>query len=80
MNRKLFTIIAALIMTATVITVHKAEAQNGVINTMPKREFRGAWIQTVNGQYKGMPRDEMQRINFPGAARKPIKFIDRRAH
>lgn len=27
----------------------------------PKREFRGAWIQAVNGQYKGMPRDEMQR-------------------
>ena len=27
-----------------------------------------------------IPRDEMQRINFPGAARKPIKFIDRRAH
>lgn len=27
----------------------------------PKREFRGAWIQTVNGQYIGMSRDEMQR-------------------
>ncbi len=27
-----------------------------------------------------IPRDEMQRINFPGTARKPIKFIDRRAH
>ena len=26
-----------------------------------KREFRGAWIQTVNGQFSGMSRDEMQK-------------------
>ena len=26
----------------------------------PKREFRGAWIQTVNGQFKGMPAQKMQ--------------------
>ncbi len=26
-----------------------------------KREFRGAWIQCVNGQFKGMPTEEMQR-------------------
>lgn len=26
----------------------------------PKREFRGAWIQCVNGQFQGMSRDEMQ--------------------
>ena len=32
-------------------------AQTGV---PPKREFRGAWIQTVNGFFKGMPRDQMQ--------------------
>ncbi len=29
--------------------------------TMPKREFRGAWIQCVNGQWMGMGRDAMQR-------------------
>ena len=34
-----------------------AGAQN---NTAPKREFRGAWIQFVNGQFQGMNRDEMQ--------------------
>ena len=22
----------------------------------PKREFRGAWIQCVNGQFQGMPK------------------------
>ena len=26
----------------------------------PKREFRGAWIQMINGQFLGMSRDEMQ--------------------
>lgn len=26
-----------------------------------KREFRGAWIQCVNGQWQGMSRDQMQR-------------------
>ena len=29
--------------------------------TPPKREFRGAWIQCVNGQFEGMPTAEMQR-------------------
>ena len=28
--------------------------------TAPKREFRGAWIQAVNGQWQGIGRDAMQ--------------------
>ncbi len=28
--------------------------------TPPKREFRGAWIQCVNGQFQGLSRDQMQ--------------------
>lgn len=28
--------------------------------TLPKREFRGAWIQMINGQFQGMGRDAMQ--------------------
>ena len=28
----------------------------------PKREFRGAWIQSVNGQFQGMRRDRMQQM------------------
>lgn len=28
----------------------------------PKREFRAAWIQTVNGQFKGVPTEKVQRI------------------
>lgn len=27
---------------------------------LPKREFRGAWIQAVNGQFQGMTREQMQ--------------------
>jgi uncharacterized lipoprotein YddW (UPF0748 family) len=45
--RKLLWIVL-LFVTAT------AMAQN------PKREFRGAWIQCVNGQFQGMGRDKMQ--------------------
>ena len=26
----------------------------------PKREFRGAWIQCVNGQFQGMPTEQMK--------------------
>ena len=28
--------------------------------TAPKREFRGAWIQCVNGQFQGMGTQKMQ--------------------
>ena len=28
----------------------------------PKREFRGAWIQCVNGQFQGMPTEKMQKM------------------
>ena len=28
----------------------------------PKREFRGAWIQSVNGQFNGLGRDRMQQM------------------
>ena len=27
---------------------------------LPKREFRGAWIQAVNGQFQGLKREAMQ--------------------
>ncbi|MBQ3152895.1 MAG: family 10 glycosylhydrolase, partial [Bacteroidaceae bacterium] len=35
--------------------------QSIVAGDNPKREFRGAWIQAVNGQYLGMDRDETKR-------------------
>lgn len=33
----------------------------GAQTAAPKREFRGAWIQCVNGQFQGMPPQTMQR-------------------
>lgn len=30
-----------------------AQVQTG--SAYPKREFRAAWIQSVNGQFRGMP-------------------------
>lgn len=30
--------------------------------TYPKREFRGAWIQVVNGQFRGIPTEELKTI------------------
>lgn len=30
------------------------------VTAQPKREFRGAWIQSVNGQFKGLPTERMQ--------------------
>ena len=31
-------------------------------NTQPKREFRGAWIQAINGQFKGKSAADMQQM------------------
>lgn len=43
---------------AALVSAHAAgDAARG-----PKREFRGAWIQCVNGQFQGMPAGEMQRL------------------
>lgn len=35
--------------------------QQMVMAQSKKREFRGAWIQAVNGQWTGVGRDQMQR-------------------
>ncbi|MDO4930837.1 MAG: family 10 glycosylhydrolase [Bacteroidales bacterium] len=48
--RKLFSFILLLCTLSGV-------AQN---QTLPKREFRGAWIQIINGQFQGMSRDQMR--------------------
>ena len=49
-------------------------------NYVPKREFRGAWIQCVNGQFQGMPTEQMkptlirQLDNLKGAGINAIIF------
>ena len=42
------------------IIVWMAVAFVGMAQTAPKREFRGAWIQCVNGQFQGMSTEKMQ--------------------
>ena len=51
-NTKYLTLLCLLLLTH--LFTPTAAAQN------PKREFRGAWIQAVNGQFQGMGRDRMQ--------------------
>ena len=50
---KQFCILVAILATYSCDTVAQLP-QN------PKREFRGAWIQAVNGQWQGLGRDKMQ--------------------
>ena len=45
-----------ILLMAMVLAGQMTKAQN----TAPKREFRGAWIATVNGQFMGMSTDAMQ--------------------
>ena len=46
-----------LLLAAGLCAGHLLSAQNAAL---PKREFRGAWIQAVNGQWQGIGRDAMQ--------------------
>ncbi len=49
-------IILAIISTATFLSATPTLGQS----ISPKREFRGAWIQCVNGQFTNLGRDKMQ--------------------
>ena len=51
MNRKLFILFLLLFLAG----IHESLAQK-------KREFRGAWIQCVNGQFLGLGKDRMQQM------------------
>ncbi|MDO4165189.1 MAG: family 10 glycosylhydrolase [Bacteroides sp.] len=42
------------------IVLPTAFAQSSAYNPYPKREFRAAWIQAVNGQFKGVPTDQVK--------------------
>lgn len=46
-------ILSILVAMLAVISIQAQSLQ-------PKREFRGAWIQVVNGQFRGMPTEQMQ--------------------
>ena len=46
-----------IVLAALLLNVFMIGAQT----VCPKREFRGAWIQCVNGQFQGMPVEAMKR-------------------
>ena len=52
MNRRHFTLFLLFLFTIAGLTAQ----------TYPKREFRGAWIQAVNGQFQGMAPDKMRQV------------------
>ncbi len=56
--RKLFSLLSLLFVFS--LTSLSVKAQSVTASNLPKREFRGAWIQCVNGQFQGMSRETMQ--------------------
>lgn len=58
MNKILAIILSAFVLAGCKHWVNEEKAQN---YSAPKREFRGAWIQCVNGQFLGMGTQEMQK-------------------
>ncbi|MBP5771312.1 MAG: family 10 glycosylhydrolase [Bacteroidaceae bacterium] len=57
LSTALFTATATVPLAAQVSSVSTASIDAAC---PPKREFRGAWIQAVNGQWQGLGRDKMQ--------------------
>ena len=53
MNRNMLILLFAWLLAANV-------SAQGNDDMSLKREFRGAWIQAVNGQFKGMPTEQMK--------------------
>ena len=72
MKSKFFSLLSALFF----LCVATLTAQN----LHPKREFRGAWIQCVNGQFQGVPTEKIkatlvsQLDNLKGAGINAIIF------
>ena len=56
-----------------------AQVQTG--SAYPKREFRAAWIQSVNGQFRGMPTEKLKQnlavyvLKLTGSIRKMIADV-----
>ena len=56
MKLKNYLLLLALLLVVGV----RAQVPSG--NKYPKREFRGAWIQAVNGQFRGIPTERLKQI------------------
>ncbi len=55
-----FSLIVFILLLASCSTQKKVSSAGLADDYVPKREFRGAWMQVVNGQYNGMTSAEQQ--------------------
>ena len=55
-----FSLVAFMLLLASCSTQKKVSSAGLADDYVPKREFRGAWMQVVNGQYNGMTSAEQQ--------------------
>ena len=60
--RKIGLWLAGVLCTLWFVCPLDGNAQNFWQQRYPKREFRAAWIQTVNGQFKGMSPEQMKNV------------------
>lgn len=61
MRKNIITILLAVIASSIFVSCHTSSGTLSEGDNPKKREFRGAWIQCVNGQFQGMGTAEMQR-------------------
>ena len=59
-SARIQTTLTALFLSSFFLLLSAQTTDLEQMNYQPKREFRGAWIQAVNGQFLGMSRDVMQ--------------------
>ena len=53
--------LSLLMMALLLVSCASRKNIHGSVDEHPKREFRGAWIQAVNGQFTGMSEHEMKK-------------------
>ena len=59
-SARIQTTLTALFLSSIFLLLSAQTTDLEQMDYQPKREFRGAWIQAVNGQFLGMSRDVMQ--------------------
>ena len=52
---------AASLLVSLLVACASSESVVPAASSPEKREFRGAWIQCVNGQFEGMPTQQIKK-------------------
>ena len=72
MKLKNYLLLLALLLAVGV----RAQVPTG--DKYPKREFRAAWIQAVNGQFRGVPTERLKRFKGRVLMRLSFKCVPKR--